>query len=263
MVLIRLKTLLSVSFPPWIFVGLLVLCAGCTTMTPLQTASTVKPGVWRLGGQASVSPVCSVNDPGGFLRTVSGGGAHPFANCMVSPRGLPTPEIRAHGRRGLNDVMDLGVSAHASSVFPIGIQLGGTVDVRREVWSRSIGDNRRQILTVGPQLGIALSASDSRSSATLRPELQGDLTLPLYFGHQLEAFELVASPRYIGRLALSPGSSGVNVFDTGYLGLSLMALTRTKLQLGLGLDYFAPTGMLAGGLFTVTIGLSWDLVTAG
>lgn len=257
----RGKTLKALSSSRWIFVALFAVSTGCTTMTPLQTASTVKRGVWRVGGQGSVSPACSVTDPGGFLRALSPNGNPPFRDCMVSPAGLPTPELRAHARRGLNEAMDVGASVHGSAVFPVGIQLGATGDVRREVWSRPLSaDGRRQILTLGPQLGLALIGVSDRGSSAPRPELQTDLTLPLYFGHQLETFELVASPRYNARLNITPSrGGGVDVFDTGYLGLTLSAHSRTQLQLAFGLDYFAPTGMLAGGLFTVSLGIAYDL----
>lgn len=254
------KFMYSLSITRWFFVTALALSTACTTLTPLQTASTVKPGVWRLGAQGSVSPACSVTDPVGYLR-LFGPGEPPFADCMISPQGLPTPELRGHLRRGLNDVTDLGVSVHGSAVFPVGIQVGTTLDVRRQLWSRALtGTDRRQLLTVGPQAGLAVVGVSSSRSSTLRPEFQTDLTLPMYFGHQLDTFELVASPRYTARLNVTRGTNGLNTFDTGYLGLSLSAHSRSKLQLAFGVDYYAPTGMLAGGLFTVSLGIAYDLL---
>lgn len=242
----------------WIFVALLA--SGCTATTPFQTASTVKPGVWRVGAQSSISPTCSVVDPLGPARGFLGSNNRPFDNCMVSPRGVPTPELRAHVRRGVAEQMDFGFSAHGSSVLPIGIQVGATGDVRREVWSRSLTESRRQILTAGPQLGVSLVQTSQSGSNFTPPELQTELVLPLYFGHQLETFELVASPRFVERLNLVRSRTGGSstLLDAGYVGVSVAALTRTPLQFAVGLDYFAPTGMLGGGLFTVSLGLAYD-----
>lgn len=258
----RSKTGVKLSGRQWFFVGLLLLLApGCTTTTPFQTASTVTPGVWRVGAQGAVSPACSIVDPLGFFRVLGSTGRSPFERCMVSPRGIPTPELRAHARRGLSENMDLGFSLHGSTVLPVGLQVGGTGDIRREVWSRPLGENRRQLLTLGPQLGLALIQFTSSGTSNIAPELQSELVLPVYFGHQLEKVELVASPRFVERFNLvrNRSGTGTTLLDAGYLGLSLAALTRTPLQFAVGLDYFAPTGQLEGGLFTVTLGLAYDV----
>ncbi|MFL5321736.1 MAG: hypothetical protein ACJ790_18885 [Myxococcaceae bacterium] len=241
---------------PWIFV---VCLSACTTVTPLQTASTVKPEVWRVGVQGSLTPACSVTDPTEIYGVFSGkSGA--FKHCMVAPRGVPTPELRLSARRGLTEASDLGFSVHGSTVLPVGLLVGGTVDYKRELWSRPLGGDRRQLLSVGPEIGGAIEQLSSTGTLATPPQLYADLVLPLYFGHQFEHVELVASPRFIERFTrIERASNGASeLLDNGYVGLSLGAFRRDPLQFGIALDYFAPTGLLAEGTFTLTAGIAYD-----
>lgn len=251
------------SWMRWISVVALM-SAGCTTVTPLQTASTVKPDVWRVGLQGSVTPACSVTNPTEMYGVIGGSGGNPFAHCMVAPRGVPTPELRVQARRGLTENSDLGFSVHGSTVLPIGLLIGGTADYRRELWSRFIGPENRQIVSVGPTLGLAVAQVSSYTTVNSRPQLQGDLMLPAYFGHQTDTIEFVVSPRFVERLSLvgTRNGTGTEFFDAGYVGLSLGMFRRDALQFGLGLDYFAPTGMLASGTFTLTAGIAYDFLPA-
>ena len=74
-----------------------LLVAGCATVSPMQTASTVDPGKWRVGAQLSTAAYC-----GSFVEG-------PLV-CTDYPDGVPIPELRVNARRGLPHGADVGIS---------------------------------------------------------------------------------------------------------------------------------------------------------
>lgn len=238
MSLLKGKTTTALPLASWIFVVALA-ASGCTTLTPLQTASTVPGGTWRLSGQLSVSPWCSV--------TLS-----PTNNCAYIPRGIPVPELRLGVRRGFTDVIDGGLSVAASGVVPQGVQASGLVDAKGEVWSSAAGDGRRHLVSLSGGLGLSTLQSGLFSGGTRRSLTEVILAVPVYYGYQTPAVEWVVSPRFIERFAL--GS-----YNTHWLGLTAGAYGRGRVKWAVALDYTAPTSLLREGLWTLSTGALWDL----
>jgi hypothetical protein len=230
--------------------GLAAASAACITPIPQQTASTVRPGVYRLGGQTSVSPWCGV-------------GLDPVGNCAAFPRGLPVPEGRLNARHGLGERTDLGLSAHLSTVASygrapelLGSRAGLFVDAKHELWERPLGDDRRQLLSAG--LGLGVNAEQLFSNRVVTAN-GFDLALPLWFGHQTRALEWVVSPRFVERFSFVGTTTPREVRAFGWFGLTAGFFTRSSTRLGVTLDYFAPTVLPTQGAFTLNLGLSWDV----
>lgn len=225
-------------------VGVVSLMLGCSTVTPLQTASVVTHGGTRLGGQVALSPYCSVS-------------LSPLSRCVMVPDGIPTPELRASARRGFAARMDAGLTLHAGAVVPRGVAPGALFDVKRELWTRPSTDGRRHLVSASLGLGGRGEVVTSGTVPRVAPELTG--VVAGWYGFETKRWELVASPRFVERVGFIRRTSGESeAIHTEWLGLSLAAITRGTVRFAVGVDYLAPLSDLASGPFTVSIGVLWD-----
>lgn len=221
-----------------------LLAAGCGTVIPLQTASTVPRGSYRVGGQLNVAPWCSVTSS--------------LTLCQVAPLGapgtpvVPMPELRLNGRYGAADRLDLGLSLH---VLPAPFRAGAFLDGKLELWSRPHGEGR-QVLSLG--LGAGVTAGPSFAGT---PGIsQVELGLPLFYGHPLGPVDLVGSARVLERLAFVDTLSGGprEVLGVTELGLTAGVLTRGNPGVGVQLGYSASVGLLDRGPFSLSVGGWYD-----
>ncbi len=226
----------------------LLLGPGCTTVVPLQTASTVPRGTWRVGGQAAVSPWC------GLSRDVAN-------QCAFLPEGTPLPEVRLQGRTGVAEATDVGVSLFASAEVPAGlgpvVRGGVYVDGKRELFSRGLGGERRQVLSVAPGVGLALTPVVPRGGPA--PDL--DVALPVLFGHQTEGWEWVAGAQVLERFQwrMAEADPEQRWRARTEVGLSVGAFSRGPARTAYQLSYVAPVDRLSGGRLTFGFGLVFDV----
>ncbi len=229
---------------------LLGLGVGCTTVVPLQTASTVPRGTWRTGGQIAVSPWCSVS------RDVAN-------QCAYLPEGLPLPELRLQGRTGVAEGTDVGASLLASAQLapdpastPL-VRTGLYVDGKRELLSRELGDGRRQVLSIAPGVGLALTPVAPRWA--MSPDL--DVALPVFFGHQSQGWEWVVGAQVQERVRwrLTEADPERQVQARTEVGLSVGAFRRNPAGVAYQLGYVAPVDRLGGGRLTFVFGWVFDL----
>jgi hypothetical protein len=226
----------------------LMVGSGCTTVVPLQTASTVPRGTWRAGGQAALSPWC------GLSRDVAN-------RCAFLPEGTPLPEVRLQGRTGVAEATDVGVSLLASATLPAGLGVavrGGVyVDGKRELFSRELGAQRRQVLSVAPGVGFALTPVSPRGEHA--PDL--DLALPVLFGHQTEGWEWVAGAQVAEHFQSRPELADPEQRwrASTQVGLTAGAFSRAPTRTAYQLSYVAPVDRLAGGRLTFGFGLMFDV----
>ncbi|HLL55346.1 MAG TPA: hypothetical protein VK447_17440 [Myxococcaceae bacterium] len=235
--------------------GLVVaaLCGtGCATVVPMQPASVLAEGETRVAAQLSVAPWCGVG--GGLAQ-----------GCAYNPGGTPLPDARVGVRRGFGSGLEAGVSAHATGFAPPGtgfepaLRGGLWLEGKKEVWSREVGPGQRQVLSVGPGLGVDLVSVRPMGLHAFAPEVL--LGLPVYFGHQTEGFEWVVRAAFLERLA-EPSlalDGRPPRLDVGELELSVALLRRPPGHWGVSLGYRAPTGQLAGGAFSLGFGWSFGL----
>ncbi len=234
------------SFPPLLCV--LLLGAGCTTVVPLQTSSTVPRSTWRAGGQAALSPWC------GLSRDVAN-------RCAFLPEGTPLPELRLQGRMGVAEATDVGVSLLASAQVPAGlgwqVRGGVYVDGKRELFSRELDAERRQVLSVAPGVGFALSPVSPRGEHA--PDLE--LGLPVFFGHQSQGWEWVAGAQVLERFQWRPALADPEArwHARTEVGLSAGAFSRGPAKTAYQLSYVAPVERLSGGRLTFGFGLAFDV----
>jgi hypothetical protein len=230
------------------FTAALLPAAGCTTVVPLQTASTVSRGTWRVGGQVALSPWCSLS------RDVAN-------RCASLPEGTPLPELRLQGRTGVAEGTDVGVSLFGSAQVPAGqgaaVRGGVYVDGKRELFSRELGGERRQVLSVAPGVGLALSPVSPRGGVA--PDV--DVALPVLFGHQTEGWEWVTGAQVLERLqwraeAVDPER---RFRASTEVGLLLGAFSRTPARTAWRLSYVTPVDRPAGGRLTLGFGLVFDV----
>ena len=238
---------------PWLPLLPLALLSGvgCATVVPLQTASVVPGGTWRVGGQVALSPWCSLS------RDMA-------QRCAFLPQGTPLPEVRLQGRTGVAEAVDVGVSLFASAELPAGLPAavrGGVyVDGKRELLSRGLGGERRQVLSVAPGVGFALSPVAPRGG----PAPDVDLALPVLLGHQTEGWEWVAGAQVLERFQ-SRGESAdpeQRLRARTEVGLTVGAFSRGPARTAYQLSYVAPVDRLADGRLTFGFGLAFD-VTPG
>ena len=229
----------------------LLLGPGCATVVPLQPASVVPKGTWRVGGQAALSPWC------GLSRDLAN-------RCAYLPEGTPLPELRLQGRTGVAEATDVGVSLFASAQLPAGlgaaVRGGVYVDGKRELLSRELGGERRQVLSVAPGMGLALTPVAPRNEPA--PDLE--LALPLLFGHQTERWEWVAGAQVLERLQwrLEQADPEQRWRARTEVGVTLGAFSRNPTRTAYQLSYVAPVERLADGRLTFGFGLAFD-VTPG
>ncbi len=221
--------------------------AGCSTVVPHQTATTLPAGAYRLGAQLSATPWC------GFAVPPS------QASCASWPRGPPTPELRLNARYGVTDGFDLGASFHGAAVLGRSYRLGLYVDGKAELWSRELGEGRRQVLSIAPGLGY--HSEEVPTSITGLAEL--NVALPLLFGHRGELLEWVFGAGAIERLQFADSQAGDGTRslypDTQFLLLTGVTLNR-RWRPGVQLTFQAPVTLPGYGLFTLSFALSYDLL---
>ncbi|MGC4115452.1 MAG: hypothetical protein QM765_12780 [Myxococcales bacterium] len=227
--------------------GLAVLfAAGCATAVPLQTASTVDPGVVRLSGQVTSSPWC----------TVSGS----WGSCALAPgnHSLGLPELRLAGRVGVHDRVDVGLSAFGTLVPGAGWRWGALADGKVEVWRQEIAPGRKHVLSAG--LGLGYTRLDDTRGGKPQDESyqQMDVVVPLRYGYQFQGVELFAGPHFVERISFDPpGMKGVA--EVPWLGLSVGLITRGRAKVGVGFSYEAPLRYFDAGVFNLTAGFLFDL----
>jgi len=231
--------------------ALVLALSGCATVLPMQSASALPEGQWRVEAQAAIAPWCGVS---GNLSS----------GCAYNPGGTPLPEGRVSVQRGLADAAELGASAHWSGYAPPGSgdglsqRFGLLVQGKQEVWSRELSPGNRQILSVGGGVGAEL--------VSIRPDVrrlgfEGLIVLPVYFGHQTNNFEWVGRLAFVERFAdptLDLEGQRPQV-DLGELDLAVSLLRRAPGHWGVELGYRAPTGRLGDGAFHVSFGLGFAL----
>lgn len=229
--------------------------SACETLTPLQTASTVDRGIWRLSGQLSVSPYCTLT-------------LDPTGNCYKIPSGLPLPQVRLGARSGLWPRMDAGLSlsgtgfqsvAVSQQIIPglAGVRGGALLDAKVEVWSATT-ESGKHLVSAAAAIGGTLERW-STPGARLTPEV--DLLVPIFYGYQTRGMELVASPRFMERLTYLDvtGDGRRDVLEQAWLGLAVGAFTRDPARWAFGLEYAAPAVGLHRGAWTISAGVVLDL----
>lgn len=226
------------------------LASGCSTVIPLQTASTVAPGAYRVAAQATTTPYCSWS-------------LTPVESCQSTPGagfGGPAvvPELRLGGRYGVADGIDLGASVHTIPA-PEGAFRGGFfVEGKYEALSSGSAEGEgRALLSAGLGGGVTTGLPTST-----RPALtQVELALPVFLGLQRGGVEWVFSPRLIQRFAFADvdGDGRRDALPVTELGIAAGVFTRASPSLFVQLGYSAPLSALHQGPFTLAIGAALDL----
>jgi hypothetical protein len=228
---------------PWLLaLGL----AGCATVTPMQTASTVDEGAWRLGGQLTMAGYC-----GSFV--------YGPLECSEYPDGAPLPELRIDARRGLPDGADVGLSLQVAGqvLAPTRpIQVGLTVEGKHELFSSPLGAGR-QVLSVGLLLAGAVSGRP-----TLRPYVQAEGGVNLLYGIQTSRFEWVAGLALSQRTTFNElgGHPAVPEQASQRLGFTLGVFRRAPAGWALQLGYLASPSRFDEGAIQLQYGVFWDVV---
>ncbi len=225
---------------------LAVLCvAGCATVTPMQTASSVADGTWRLGAQLSAAGYC-----GSFVEG-------PLV-CSEYPDGAPLPELRINTRLGLPHGTDVGLSLQvAGQVLAPSrpVQVGLTLEGKHELASGTLG-NARQVLSLGMLLGGAVAGRP-----TLRPYLQAEWGVELLYGIQTARFEWVAGVAISERTVFIEvgGHPALAKVQTDRLGFTLGVFRRAPAGWALQLAYLADPRRFSEGALQLQYGVFWDL----
>lgn len=166
---------------------------GCATVVPIQTASVVPEDSWRVGGQLSAAAVCSPGD---------------LFSCHAPFDGIPLPEVQVGARRGLGAAADLGASLRLNGAVLAAtrpLQIGLSLDGRRELLRRPSAEGRQHILSLGLQLSGAVAGRFG-----LSPQLQTELALPLHYGFQTPRFEWVVGASLSRRVTWASGADRVD-----------------------------------------------------
>ena len=202
-----------------LFVTVIAL-TGCATVVPMQTASVVPEGQWRVGGQASAAGFCSDNI---------------VLECHDWADGAPMPELRLNARRGVGEGTDVGASLQfAPNLLAVErmLQVGLALEAKREFF-RWDGEGHAHVLSAG-----LLTAGAIAGRTGLAPWLQSELALPVYYGFQTRRFEWVAGGSVSWRqLFPSVGGEGdtdvIRAWRVGVnVGLFRRAPTAWAFQLG-------------------------------
>lgn len=225
-----------------------VLLAGCATVTPMQTASTLEDGHWRLGGQLTSAGYC-----GAFEGPVP-------TDCSEYPDGFPLPELRANARRGLRHQSDVGGSLQLAGQLwaPVrSLQVGLTFDGKHELWSAGSTDRAKQILSVGFLVAGAVSGRLS-----VPPYLQYEWGPSLFYGVQTSRFEWVTSVSVSQRTLVNTAgaASSVPMLVSERIGLTLGLFRRAPARWAVQLSYLTPPTHFDHGALQLQIGWFWDLV---
>ncbi len=241
--------------PRWFSAAPVVLAlgflSGCTTVTPLQTASTVRPGAYRLSAQASATGWCGLDFPPGPQ------------SCASIPSGVPLPELRLQARYGVSPSWDVGLGLHSTVVVPSGAQVGMAAEAKAVVLRLPGEDGAVHLFSVGPSLGYTHRARGLFGEVEGGDQSNVEVVAPLYYGYQTASAEWVVSPRFVERVSLHDldRDGRREVLAYGLVGLQGGVVTRTEgpVRFAFGLEYLAPLGYVSEGAFTASVGILWEL----
>jgi hypothetical protein len=219
------------------FAAFALLLAGCATLLPPQTASTTPKGAYRVSLSTALSPYCGFG-----------------ARCdLPGYSGFVLPELQLGARHGLADGVDLGGTLQLQ-LMSAGLSGAGMVDLKKELWSRPLEGDRRQLLSVGP--GVGYTSHEGTNVGLL------DLALPLYFGHQSAVGEWVVSARFYERLVyMDRDGDGVRLMtprEEGELAVGFASNGAAKLWVEA--SYRAALADPGSGAATLSAGVLFDIV---
>jgi hypothetical protein len=226
-------------------IGLALLTSSaCSTMVPMQTASAVDRGRFRVGGQLSASGFCG-DLPGGVLG---------LTRCTDYPDGVPLPELRGNARYGLGRGFDVGASLQVlGQLFAPErpFQLGLTLDVKGELL-RLPTRGPTHVLSVGL---LGAGAASGRLGLGLWSQLEW--AVPLFYGLQFAHWELVASVSAGQRHLQSPNVSPSR--DEVRTGFTLGLFHRDPAGFAVQLGYLTDPARFSSGTIQLQVGVFWDL----
>ena len=224
-------------------VWLALLLTGCTTVVPMQTASAVDRGRFRVGGQLSTAAFCGSIPEGGLGVT----------RCTEYPDGIPIPELRANARYGLGHGFDVGASlqGHGAIFAPErAFQFGLSADLKGELL-RLPTRGPTHIVSVGLLGGMAIAG---RFGLPLWPQVEW--ALPLFYGLQFQHWELVLSANASNRFTKSPNISPST--DTVRVGFTVGLFHRQPAGFALQLAYTTDPARFSYGTLQLQLGVFFD-----
>lgn len=228
--------------PAWL--ALALLATGCSTVVPLQTASAVDRGRFRVGGQLSAAGFCG-ELPGGVLG---------LTRCTDYPDGVPLPELRVDTRYGLGHGFDVGASLQAQGQLfapERPFQLGLTADLKGELL-RIPTSGPTHLVSLGLLGGAALAGRVGLPSWA-----HVEWGVPLFYGLQFKHWELVLGVSASQRFTQSPNvSPSTHTVRTGFtLGLFKRDPAGFAVQLG----YLTDPARFSSGALQLQLGLFFDV----
>lgn len=226
----------------WILGVTAVLAAsGCATYVPLQTASTVAPGRYRVGAQVTGAPYCTLStDP---------------ALCSELPRNTTLPELRLSGRTGLARSLDAGATVHARMAGDSPIA-GLSLDGKAEAWSHPLGTGR--LLVSG---GLGAGGSFGPGSADRPGVTQLEVAVPVFFAYDRPGSEWLFSPRLVQRVRFIDitGDPRREALGASELGFAVGYVSKGSWQWAVQLEYHAPLAVPLRGPLTLSVGMLFDV----
>ncbi len=223
--------------------------SGCATVVPMQTASVVAPQHWRAGAQATAAAFCGIASQGivGLTR------------CTEYPDGIPLPEVRANVRRGIGHAIDLGGSLQVQGQIESPerpLQVGLTVDGKRELFHRSGSNDTAHVLSLGLLAGTAVSGR-----LTLAPWTQLEWGVPVFYGFQFSRFELVGSASFSQRFTFPRiGASTAVLGQASYrLSFAVGLYRREPAGWAIQLGYLTDPSRFLTGSIQLQFGWFFDL----
>jgi hypothetical protein len=214
--------------------ALALLCCGCATVVPMQTASTVDEGHWRVGGQVGVSGYCGSFTEGPLV-------------CTEYPDGVPLPELRLDARRGIRAGFDVGVSAQLwgqALAVSKPVQVGLTIDAKHVLL-----DADRHVVSLGLLLGTAVSGRPG-----LRAYAQGEGGVQLIYGFRTARFEWVAGAQYSERRTFQVIAGD----RSQHVGFTLGVFRQRPAGWALQLGYLGDPRRFGDGAIQIQYGVFWD-----
>ncbi|MFT3710129.1 MAG: hypothetical protein QM817_21070 [Archangium sp.] len=214
---------------------------GCTTVTPMQTASVVDANKLRVGGQLGTAGFC------GNL----GDGAGGIFSCTDYPDGVPLPELRANGRYGLGHAMDVGLSLEGQGTLfapQKSLQLGMTIDVKKE------------LVHVGPHIVSLGLLGGTRVAGRFGLPLTTTVewAVPLFYGLQFEKVELVFGAAAVDRFITEPGPTGA--FHTPRINLTFGIYKRNPAGVAFQIGWLVHPDDVSAGALQIQFGLFFDVL---
>jgi hypothetical protein len=222
---------------------LFILFAGCSTITPMQTASVVDRGTVRVGGQLTAVGACNL--PNGLLG---------YIGCADHPDGAPLPELRVNGRTGFARGFDVGVSMQAQATLfapERPFQLGLTADVKGELL-RLPTSGPTHLLSVGLLGGSAIAG---RLAQPLWAQVEWGV--PLFYGLQFEHLELVAAATLSQRFTKSPNLAPST--NRAHVSFSLGLFKRDPAGVGVQVSYLTDATRFSAGMLQLQVGVFFDV----